>query len=160
MPQKYFSQLDPAWDREMLGDTTYSIHYWGCLDTTVCNAIQQIYKHYDFTPKHGAELFEYLPNGKLIHDSIKFKDMEVTRVWKKPDHDVITDFTNSEHKAIGVRMAYNPLHWVLVHKWTWKWKDWFLAVDPFTYNPITRTARIVKRLKRDIDGAFLFSNSN
>jgi len=154
---KYFSQLDPSWARKTLGNTIYTIMNWGCANTTICNAIQKIYKVFDFSPKHGAELFKYTDDGKIIHDSIKFKDMKTKRVWGRPDNKTFIEYTNSDNKAIGVRMAYNPQHWILVTGWTVWWKFWFLAADPYSYNPVTKTCRIVRKLKRNIDGAFLFS---
>lgn len=157
---KYFSQIDPEWDGEMLGDTTFSMRLWGCLTASVCNVIQKIYKFFDFTPRQAARNFKYLRNGKLIHSSIKFKGLEHRRIWGRPSNDLITQYTNNPEKAILVRLRYNPRHWVMVHKWTVWFKPWFLAVDPYTYNSKTKTCRIVRKLKYNIDGGFLFFNGH
>ena len=149
----YFSQRDPRWHRKTLGNTIYTIYRWGCKVTTACNMIMDLFDE-ELRPDTAAELWKFTKDGKLIHDSIKFKGMEYKRYWRAPTHKEATAYDDAKDTRIGVRMKYNPLHWVKIHKWTKWYIPWFLCVDPYSYNPDFQCARIVRKMKYNIDGFF------
>jgi len=148
-----FSQLDPRWRRQALGNTIYTIRDWGCTVCSICMMIFYLFKEV-FLPSEAAKLFQFTKDGKVYWGSVKYRDLKFKgRYYKRPSSKKMAEYTNDPKKAMLVEVNYN--HWVLLRKWTIPQRWWWMCGEPYAY-----PARFRKRSKWSITGYAMFERED
>lgn len=143
-----YSQRDPKWSREYLGDSRYTVGRWGCLMTAIAMIHSRFYRKNPMTPLEGAKNFKYTEDGLLRWDS-DFPGMEfVRRGYGTPSNHLVKEYTGRER---GIAVQVDHTHWAPVYFFGW-WGIYI--IDPFFGDVV----RLYKRYDR-ITGFALFEKS-
>ena len=150
-----FSQLDPRWYRERLGETIYTIKEWGC---TICAIAMMIFALLGkiVFPSELAKIFKFLSNGKLIWSSVHYshggKTLKFTHRVRnqRPSFSQMTKYANEPHLGMLLEIN-NGSHWVFLKKWSVFSLWWYLCGDPYKY-----PAKFIKYSKKKITGYATF----
>ena len=158
MVNRWFSQRDPAYNRQPIGQSSCLISAWGCTLVSICNVILDLLGK-EINPGEASKLWDFTKNGEIIWSGIRFEGLKfLRRAYTAPTHEVASGAIAGSHRAI-LRLRQNPLHWVYLYRWTSRLIPWFLCVDPYTFNPKTQSAFIVRKWKSSIDGYSLFERT-
>lgn len=152
-----FSQLDPTYSRNLIGDTKYTIKQFGCTICSLCTMFSDMFKgEIEITPTGGAKLWSFTKDAKVYWNSIAKKWVVfIGRYYHSPDHKTATEYINDKNKGIVLEIN-DGTHWVYPIKWGYKWFPYFFCADPYTYNWQTKQARVIVMRKSRITGYSIF----
>lgn len=123
-----FSQQDPRWAKETLGNTPYTIGRWGCLMTCATMARDYIFGS-GMTPSQVNKKLKYTSGGLLIWSSLPNIGMKlVQRVYRNDYNKLKSVYYSSDKYAI---LQVNSNHWVWVIGRYIPYLGWKIA-DPWT----------------------------
>lgn len=153
-----YSQRDPRWARETLGNTPYTIKEWGCTITSICMMFEDL--GVIMNPSQVAKRFKFDNQGRLIWKSSeidlpKRKKIKFTgRFYQSPIQKIVREYVNNPDAGMLLEINGGS-HWVYLKKWTVFNRFWYLCADP-----LQLPAKIVKMPKWKITGYATFQLIN
>lgn len=139
-----FSQQDPRWSKDFLGDTNYTCGRWGCLSVVL--TMQRNYLiNSVMSPKQSIKKLRYRSSGDLEWSSLPAINLIlVTRVRTRDDV-LMKKYFESPIYEIAIQVNNN--HWV------WMLSKNYLPILGYKIaDPWTGTIAYTNRYKNNITG--------
>lgn len=148
MKMSYFSQRDPRWGKEKLGESQLTIGRFGC--TTCCLSMLSSYFNCLRLPSELAhDVHNYTKDGLVIWKNLTFPKMKfVRREYIRNDEKICEYLADSDKAAIFE--VNNHAHWVVGVRPTLVGND-YIIVDPWDGRKKT-----LKKSYRNITGVAYF----
>lgn len=106
-----FSQRDPKWSNEKLGQSTLTVGRFGCTLTSICDL--STYFGDNFNPLEGVKKIQFTKDGLILWNSCKFghfaferreygrNDANIDKALKDPNGAVILNVANGSHWVVA-----------------------------------------------------------
>lgn len=134
MPDKYvYRQDDAAWAADTIGDTTDTLHAYGCTIASVAMATSNLTSKRITPQSLNAKLSEvggFTDRGWLIWDKVKeATDSKISATYfDKPNHqDINQCMDEGGYPVIKIKLHESIIHWVKI---VGKSNDEYLIRDP------------------------------
>jgi hypothetical protein len=128
---KYFSQNNPLWKNDKMGNSKLTLGNYGC--TTSCIATGGTWFHETITPKSLASVKTLYTNSGLILwkqiDNI-YEKMKFFYRYYTFNEAVIDEFLITNPNSVVLLNVNNKSHWVLALK---KTASGYLCSDPYPF---------------------------
>lgn len=147
----YFSQRDPKWSQEKLGESTLTVGRYGC--TTCCLSMLSSYfgcTKLPITLAHDVK--NYTKDGLIIWKNLSFQKMKFIERGYTRDDAKIREHIANPHKAVILQVD-NGSHWVVGVRSTYVGNDYWI-VDPWDGKRKT-----LNKSYRNITGAAYFERT-
>lgn len=123
---KIYSQQDPLWKHEFIGQTKFTIEYFGC--TLSCVAMIATYFGDNFTPSHIAKKCKYTGDARIYWQSVDFPHFRFFGRYYSYYPSLIDKALKDPNLAV-ILQVNNEKHWVVATGKTW-FSDKYKIADP------------------------------
>ena len=146
---KYFSQRDPRWSGQKIGESSLMIGRWGCCLTSI-SMISTYFDCPKLPSEIAADVHNFTKDGLVIWKNLTFSKMKfVMRDYGRND-EKIREYLKESGKAVIFEVD-NKSHWVVGVKPTLFGND-YVIVDPWDGQKKT-----LKASYKNITGATYFA---
>lgn len=145
----YFSQRDPRWSKEKIGESSLTVGRMGCCLTSI-SMLSSYFECLRLPSELAHNVHYYTKNGLVIWKNFVFSKMRfVGREYMRND-EKIREYLKDSGKAVIFEVD-NRAHWVVGIKPTLLGND-YVIVDPWT-----GTKKTLKKEYKNITGAAYFA---